>query len=208
MRRGLTVRMIVADAVLVAVVGATFAFLLVAIGELRDSARLSRHASDELVASDAIEKVVIDLETGVRGYVITGEARFLEPWNGARVALPARASTLERLASDNPDELRRTRQIGQDITGYIRDYATPVVDAVRRHEAWPRSVAATDERKRRVDALRAAVDGLRTVEQARIVVRQQRADVAARRSPLAARASVRPPGWPGRSSSFSSSPGT
>jgi CHASE3 domain sensor protein len=123
MRRGLTVRMIVADAVLVTVVGTTFAFLLLAIAQPRESARLSHHASDQLIAAGAIEKVVIDLETGVRGYVITGKEQFLEPFNNARADFPAQARTLERLARNNPDELRRTRQIEHDITLYIQHYA-------------------------------------------------------------------------------------
>ena len=78
MGRGLTVRMVVAGAALAVAVGTTFALLLFA-AQLRESAQQTRHASDELIAVEAVEKVIIDLETGVRGYVITGEERFLEP---------------------------------------------------------------------------------------------------------------------------------
>ena len=64
MGRGLTVRMVVAGAALAIAVGTTFALLLFAIAQLRESAQLTRHASDELIAADAMEKVIIDLETG------------------------------------------------------------------------------------------------------------------------------------------------
>jgi signal transduction histidine kinase len=184
MRRGLTVRMIVADALLVTVVGTTFAFLLLAIAELRESAGLSRHAGDELIAADAVEKVVVDLETGVRGYVLTGQERFLEPWNDARAVFPSQAATLGRLANDNPDEARRVRTIVQGVTSYIEDYATPLVDARRRNEASPHSIATTDEGKRRVDGLRAELDGLRAVQRAQVTTRQQSADAAARRATI------------------------
>jgi len=186
MRRGLTGRMFVADALLVVVVGTTFAFLLVAIAELRDSARLSGHAHDELIAADAIENVVVDLETGVRGYIITEDERFLEPWNDARAAFPGQAQRLDGLARDNPDELARVRQITRDVTSYIQDYGTPLVDAVRRHDASTRSLATTEEGKRRVDGLRAELDGLRTVQRANAAVRQQRADASARRANIGA----------------------
>jgi signal transduction histidine kinase len=182
MRRGLTVRMVVAGVLLVVVVGTTFAFLLVAIARLRESAQLTRRASEELIAADAMEKVVIDLETGVRGYVITGEDRFLEPWNDARAVFPVQAGTLERLTGDNPDELRQARRIVRDVESYIREYATPLVNAVGRGVAFPHSVATTDEGKRRVDALRAELDGLRATERARVTARQDRADAAARRA--------------------------
>jgi signal transduction histidine kinase/CHASE3 domain sensor protein len=174
--------MVVAGTLLAVVVGTTFTFLLLAIAQLRESAQLSREAHDELIAADAMEKVVIDLETGVRGYVITGQENFLEPWNAARDAFPAQASTLERLASDNPDEPRRVRAIVQGVTSYIQQYATPLLDAVRRHDPSSHSIATTDEGKQRVDALRADLDGLRAVERDRMTTRQDSADAAARRA--------------------------
>jgi signal transduction histidine kinase len=174
--------MVVAGSLLTVVVGTTFAFLLLAIAQLRESAQLSRHASDELIAADAMEQVVIDLETGVRGYVITGEDRFLQPWNEARTALPAQARTLEGLAAANPGELAQARQIIQDVELYIEQYATPLVAEVARHDAAARSIAATDDGKRRVDALRAELDSLRTEEHALFVTRQDDADAAARRA--------------------------
>ena len=182
MKRGLTVRMVVAGTLLAAVVGTTFAFLLLAIAQLRESAQLTRRASEELIASDTMEQVVIDLETGVRGYVITGQERFLQPWNDAQANFPAQASALERLASDNPDELRQARRIIQDIKLYIEQYATPLVSAVARDETSAHSIATTEEGERRVDALRAELDTLRTAEHARVTTRQDQADAAARRA--------------------------
>jgi CHASE3 domain sensor protein len=184
MRRRLTVRMIVADALLVVVVGAAFAFLLVAIAELRDAAWRSRHADDEIIAADATETVVVDLETGVRGYGLTGEDRLLQPWNNVRAAFPAQARMLEGLTSGNPDEARRVQQVVRGITFCIRDYATPVVDAVRRQDASAPSVSTTDEGKIRVPALRAELDGLRTEERTRIDV--ENADAATRRGTVGA----------------------
>jgi len=182
MKRGLTVRMVVAGTLLAAVVGTTFAFLLLAIDQLRESAQLTRRASEELIASDAMEQIVVDLETGVRGYVITGQERFLQPWNDARARLPAQASALESLTGDNPEELRQARQIIQDIKQYIQQYGEPLVSAVARQDPSAHSVATTEEGKQRVDALRAELDTLRAAEHARVTQRQDTADAAARRA--------------------------
>jgi signal transduction histidine kinase/CHASE3 domain sensor protein len=182
MRRGLTVRMVVAGTLLVVVVGTAFAFLLVAIAQLRASAQLTRHASDDLLAADAMERVIIDLETGVRGYVITGEDRFLGPWNDARASFPTQATTLERLTSDEPDDLRRVRTIVGGVASYIQDYGTPLLAARRRNDASAHSIATTAEGKQRVDALRLQFDDLRSVEQARVTTRQDRDAAAARRA--------------------------
>src|SRR6478736_4091450 len=115
MRHGLTVRMVVAGAVLVAVVAAT------------------------------VEASLTDLETGLRGYVITGEQRFLEPWTAAVAALPARTRALEQLTSDNPDELRRSRSIVAGIETYVRTYGTPLVAAVGRRDPSASSIPTTEQ---------------------------------------------------------------
>ncbi|MFF1658917.1 CHASE3 domain-containing protein [Streptomyces sp. NPDC058255] len=184
MRRGLTVRMAVAGALLVVLVGTTFAFQLLAITQLRQSAQLSRQASDELIAADAMETVIVDLETGIRGYVITGEDRFLAPWDGARADFPAQARTLARLTATDgsPEGPRLVRSIVQGVSSYIRDYATPLLEAARRHDPSSHSVATTADGKQRVDALRAEVDRLRALEHARVTMRQERDDAAARRA--------------------------
>jgi signal transduction histidine kinase/CHASE3 domain sensor protein len=181
-RPGLTLRMIVSGAVLAIVIGAVFALLLLAIDDLRDSARLARDTRGELTALDELETLVIDLETGVRGYVITGEERFLEPWNAARADFPAEARALEQQAGDDPRRVRPIRRVIQGVTSYIQDYATPLVAAVRRDEPSARSVAVTAEGKQRVDRLRAEFEVFRAQERALLETRQDEADTAARRA--------------------------
>jgi signal transduction histidine kinase len=174
--------MVVAGTLLAVVVGTTFAFLLLAIDQLRESAQLTRRASDELIAADGMEQVVIDLETGVRGYVITGEERFLQPWSDARDAFPAQARTLESLASDNPGEAEQARRIIQDIELYIQQYGTPLVGAVAQHDPSAHSIDTTEDGKQRVDTLRVELDSLRAAEHARVTTRQDHADLVARRA--------------------------
>jgi len=41
-----------------------------------------------IIAADGLEKIMVALETGVRGYVITGQERFLRPWNRALASVP------------------------------------------------------------------------------------------------------------------------
>jgi CHASE3 domain sensor protein len=109
MRSGLTLRMVVSGGALAIVIGAVFVLLVLAINDLRDSARLTRDTQEELSSADELEKLLIDLETGVRGFVITGEERFLSPWNEARAAFPVDAASLEQ--SSDPAQLRDVRQI-------------------------------------------------------------------------------------------------
>ena len=80
--------MTVASVVLALLVAAAFAVLLIAISDLRTSGRLLAHSRSTNAAADRLEGLVIDLETGVRGYVIARQERFLKPWKAARAAFP------------------------------------------------------------------------------------------------------------------------
>jgi signal transduction histidine kinase len=185
MRRGLTRRMAVASGLLTLVVVAAFVVLLLAITNLRESTQLRRETREGLVAADELQRLIVDLETGLRGFVITGEERFLEPWNDARAAFPSRAKALERLVAGDPAQRGRVRQIVQAGTSYIRDYSVPLVDAVQRNDASARSVARTEEGKRRVDALRAVFDAFASTARARLAAREASASTAGRRATVA-----------------------
>ena len=86
-----------------------------------------------------VERLVIDVETGLRGFIITADERFLQPWEAAQAAFPEQAQTLLQLVSGDPEQLRLAQRIEASGTSYIEDYSMPLVDAARRGEAFPRS---------------------------------------------------------------------
>ena len=186
MNQGLTGRMIVASAALAVIVGAAFGALLFAITSLRDSTDLGHQTQEELAATDALEQLVIDLETGLRGFVITREGRFLEPWNAARANLPGMAARLERLAADEPVDRAAIQRIVQAARSYIVDYGVGLVAAVRRGGPSVHTVRSTDEGKQRIDALRASVSGLKQIVRERLSAREAEAERDARRATIAA----------------------
>jgi signal transduction histidine kinase len=132
---------------------------------------------------------VLDLETGQRGLLISGEQRFLEPWDHAHAAYSRVSRELNALA-EIPAQDRRARQITEAIDSYVRDYSVPLVNATRRHEASARSPATLEEGKRRVDALRHQFDRLVAAERSLFAERQSRSDRDARRAIIAATVGV------------------
>jgi signal transduction histidine kinase len=179
---GLTRRMVVASSLLMLLVGAAFVVLLVSVADLRTSTRLASHSEEVLAAANQLERLVIDLETGGRGFVITRQERFLGPWRAAQIAVPGQASTLRRLAAGNPVQQGRAQRITQAITSYVRDYSLPLVATARRDPESARTGAATEEGKRRVDAMRLDFDRLIGTEQGLAASRQERSDAAAARA--------------------------
>jgi len=167
--------MAVASLVLALLVGAAFAVLLIAISDLRTSGRLVARSRSTNAAADRLEELVIDLETGVRGYVIARQERFLKPWKAARAAFPTRAKTLERLAEE-PGQKQRVRSIDRDVAAYINEYSVPLVEAVRRNSPAARSIATTEEGRQRIDALRTEFDRFKSTERDLLSSRQRRDD--------------------------------
>jgi signal transduction histidine kinase len=184
-RGGLTRRMVVASGLLALIIGAAFAVLLRSVEDVRSSERLARRSEEMLATANQLERLVVDMETGQRGFFLTGQESFLQPWQAAQAAFPAVSQRLEQLAAV-PEQQQRARWINQAVTSYLRDYSTPLVAAARRDPAAGRSVTATRQGKQRVDAIRSAFDQLVTTERRLAAARQQRSDAATRRAIVAA----------------------
>lgn len=95
--------------------------LLVPVAAVTLSATNSSRNTSESVARSAdilrdgqrLLLAAIDSETGVRGFLITGDDRFLEPWNKGRAAFDAEAATLRAAVAGDPQQLSRLeRMIG------------------------------------------------------------------------------------------------
>jgi signal transduction histidine kinase len=182
MRRGLTRRTIIASGLLAILIGAAFGFLLWAIQVQRDAVRRATHSQDVLASANTLERLVLDAETGQRGFLITGQERFLQPWSVARRELPRASSRLVRLTAAVPAQEQRARQISGAIDSYIEQYAVPVLAMARRDLAAARAPAVLDEGKSRVDALRAQLDRFIGAERARLQAQERRANADARRA--------------------------
>jgi signal transduction histidine kinase len=174
-------RLAAASGLLALILGATFGLLLVAIDDVRKTSRLADQSRLTLTAADGVGELVLDLETGSRGFVITGQERFLRPWRLAIAELPAQSRTLERL-SDGPEQAARARRIVAEAKSYLRDYSIPLVGAVRRESPAASSVAVTAAGSRRVDAIRAGLDDFAAAEGDRLDARQDQSDSDVRRA--------------------------
>jgi CHASE3 domain sensor protein len=99
-------------------IGAGFALalaILVAIGTVtyRSTAKLTETAewvSHTYRVLDELEGVLSgmkDAETGQRGYILTGDEKYLEPYSGAQVSVNQGIKSLRDLTKDNVNQQRR-----------------------------------------------------------------------------------------------------
>jgi hypothetical protein len=75
--------------------------------QLLEARRWVEHTHVVLEKLERVVSLLKDLETGQRGFVLTGQDVFLEPYNLALAKLPATISQIRSLTSDNPIQQKR-----------------------------------------------------------------------------------------------------
>jgi PAS domain S-box-containing protein len=139
----------------------------------------AQQSSAYLVLVDTLSDEVIDAETGMRGYLATGQPMFTEPYDRALRVVPSDVSALNALVSGDRERRPAIEGITRDA---VRQLAT-VRALVARARAGDRAGAARALRaagsKRSLDEFRARVGAFAFVERQR---RDQ--DLAANRAVL------------------------
>ncbi len=104
-------RITLAVALALAVLGAVALVSYRSVGILVDTSAWVGHTHEVLATLESLLGGVITAETGVRGYVLTGEERFLGTyWSGMQRAESSLAA-LRRLTADNPEQQERLARL-------------------------------------------------------------------------------------------------
>jgi signal transduction histidine kinase len=184
-------RTVAVSLVLSVIIGAGFLLLAFAINALQKSEARANHAVMVLAAANRLERLALDIETTQRGFVITGEPQFLQPWYQARTDFAPQATSLENLArAGDEGQGGRAKDITAAGKSYIADYSIPLVTTARRDLESARTLAVTEEGKRRIDALRSKFDRFMAREDRIFATGSDRADAYASRAIIAASVSV------------------
>ena len=116
----------------------------------------TRHTYEVLGEMGRVTATMVDQETGVRGYLVSGDPAFLAPYTGGRKAFQTALETVRRLTADNPRQQERL----QALEGFARQWQ----DGVAEKEIRLMGNAGTQDEARRLEASgvgKAAMDALR-----------------------------------------------
>jgi methyl-accepting chemotaxis protein len=138
---------------------------------LIDSAELVRHAHAVLDGLDELLSGMKDAETGQRGYVITGEAPYLAPYQGAREAVDQKLERLVELTADNPIQQRRLAAIEPLVVSKFAELQETI--DLRRTKGFGAAAqeVLTDKGKDAMDSIRNLVGEMREEETGLLVKR-------------------------------------
>lgn len=106
--KNILVRSIVVPMVVMAILAAG---LIWQVGQLNAANRWVEHTDYVIARLYETEKLLVDKQAGVRGYLLTGDEPYLEPYTNAQANTPRLIQELRTLVSDRPAAVQRIDEI-------------------------------------------------------------------------------------------------
>jgi signal transduction histidine kinase/CheY-like chemotaxis protein/CHASE3 domain sensor protein len=139
------------------------AFFIILISYLLSVIQWVEHTDRVINNANRALKLSIDMETGMRGFLLTGDERFLDPYEVARPGITAELKNLEGLVADNPPQVDRFKRISamqQEWNAFSQEMIT-----LRRQGGDYQGAIIARRGKRLTDEIREQYDQAVGVEQ-------------------------------------------
>ncbi len=131
--------------------------------DLNVSMQRVNHSDQVVGQSRRVLKLLVDMETGERGYLITGNDAFLQPYQDASKVVDSEYQTLYQLVADNPQQQARLETLHFGIRHW-QGYAEQLI-ALRRTGGAYSDLAINLAGKGEVDQIREEIAGFQAVEE-------------------------------------------
>jgi methyl-accepting chemotaxis protein len=167
--------------------------ILVAIGavsyqstaKLTETAKWVAHTYQVLEKLEGVLSGMKDAETGQRGYILTGEERYLEPYRDAQVSVDQKIKSLRELTKDNVNQQRRLDILEPLIDGKEGKFAELQETIDLRKDKTKGFDAAlqivrTDKGKTVMDEIRKTLEAMAAEENSLLIKRSDEAQASAK----------------------------
>ena len=116
------------------------------------------HSYQVLEQANLLTGAMVNAETGVRGYLVSTDEHFLEPYGNASGAFRSAWDKAKALMADNPAQQRRLDEIKKDSDAWFEGVAQKEISLVKSGQVEAaRQLAASGVGKKSMDGLRAVV---------------------------------------------------
>ncbi|HEY4310795.1 MAG TPA: CHASE3 domain-containing protein [Pirellulales bacterium] len=166
--------LIVAIAVIVVVMAANRWFAHRNITHLNDAVTEVAHTHHVLDLTSEVLNVAVDAETGQRGFVLTGDEIFLQPYDAAVKRLNERLAQLADETRDDPLERERVVKLSALVSARLERLAQAIV-MYRERTGGNEFAALSKAGKQQMDAIRGLVGEIKADERRMLVERTDRA---------------------------------
>jgi methyl-accepting chemotaxis protein len=138
--------------------------ILVTIGTVAYQSSVKQTETAALVAQshkvlemlEAVQSTLKDAETGQRGFLLTGDDKYLEPYNAARAAINEEIAALGELTSSNPSQVPRVVALKPQVANKLAELQETIdarKDPARGAEA-ALQIVRSDKGKQAMDEIR------------------------------------------------------
>jgi PAS domain S-box-containing protein len=175
------------DARLAVAIAVTFGALLLLVAvtsmstmQLIREARWVDHTKDVLAELDGVLATITEGETGQRGFMITEDEAYLEPYHRATAELPERLRRIDAMTVDSPIQRGRAAKLRQQVQERLGqlDLAVRLTKAGRADEA--RAYVKAGAGRRTMEEIRTLVASMRSEEKELLRARDERSGSTAR----------------------------
>jgi signal transduction histidine kinase/CheY-like chemotaxis protein len=149
------------------------------------------HTHKAIARAQELLNLVVDMETGQRGYLITGDPAFLEPYHLALDVWRQKIQTLETQVSDNPTQVGRLNRIDDIHKTWLKESGEKEIlerNLVNKGEADMQSVVELTKQqteKQLIDQIRREIARFIEIEEQLISVRVVKSDNSAKKTDYA-----------------------
>ena len=116
---------------------------------LRESTGWVDHTNRVLSSAALVVGSAVDMETGMRGYLLGGQDDFLEPYNAGHSQFQAEMSALQQLVNDNPAQVQRLKEAESIIDQWFSKVTEPAIALRRQVVAGSRTLQDVEALVRR-----------------------------------------------------------
>jgi CheY-like chemotaxis protein/signal transduction histidine kinase len=131
---------------------------------IRDGNQKVIQSQQTVTALSEILSAAQDAETGQRGFLLTGNERYLEPYRAALASIPARLESIRATTQDNVGQQARLKE----LTGRLDDKLAELKETIelRRSRGLDAALAVvnSDRGKAAMDAVRTQLAGMQAEE--------------------------------------------
>ena len=130
---------------------------------LIETAALQSHATRVMNSAEQLIRAIVDMETGQRGFVITENEVFLEPYNQASRKLSQHMDSLDSLTVNNPLQQSRMDTLRQLIEDQV-EWTLNLIEIRRKSFEEAQALVAGGIGKKNTDKIRLVVQQLQDYE--------------------------------------------
>lgn len=117
-------------------------FLIVSIGLMHHKINalqeeiltITQHDREISSLTNQLEAQVMGMETGQRGFIITGNPMYLEPYTQGKLTWEDTYAFLTDKVADNPEQIQRLESIYSHISDWIATSGEPIIELKRSNQ--------------------------------------------------------------------------